>query len=55
MMLSNLPQAITAIGGLGTAAFGLLDAIKPVFPGINHTGFGGIRETVTVLTPNDAR
>jgi hypothetical protein len=53
MILSNLPQAITAIGGLGTAAFGLLDAIKPVFPGINHTGFARIRATIVNLTPNE--
>lgn len=54
MILSNLPQAVTAIGGLGTAAFGLLEAIKPVFPGINHMGFDRIRTTVLGLTPNEA-
>lgn len=54
MILTNLPQAVTAIGGLGTAAFGLLEAIKPVFPGINHIGFGRIRTTVSELTPNES-
>jgi len=54
MILANLPQAITAIGGLGTAAFGLLDAIKPVLPGINHMGFERIRTTVLGLTPDEA-
>ena len=54
MILSNLPQAITAIGGLGTAAFGLLDAVKPVFPAINHTGFARIRMTILSLTPSEA-
>jgi hypothetical protein len=54
MSLSTLPQAITAIGGLGTAAFGLLEAIKPVFPGINHMGFSRIRATVTALTPKES-
>jgi hypothetical protein len=53
MILSNLPQAITAIGGLGTAAFGLLEAVKPVFPAINHTGFARIRATIVSLTPNE--
>jgi hypothetical protein len=53
MILANLPQAITAIGGLGTAAFGLLEAIKPVFPGINHMGFGRIRTTISSLTPSE--
>jgi hypothetical protein len=44
---------ITAIGGLGTAAFGLLEAAKPVFSWINHIGFGGIRDTVAALTPDE--
>jgi len=54
MSLSTLPQVITAIGGLGTAAFGLLEAIKPVFPGINHIGFARIRATASALTPKEA-
>lgn len=49
--LQNLPQAITAIGGLGTAAFGLVDAFKVFGGGVNHIGFKGIREAVTPLTP----
>jgi hypothetical protein len=53
MVLQNLPQIITAIGGLGTAAFGLLEAVKPVIPGINHIGFGGVRKTVLGLTPSE--
>jgi hypothetical protein len=48
-----LPQIITAIGGLGTAAFGLLEATKPVVPWINHAGFGRIRKTVENLTPDE--
>jgi hypothetical protein len=39
---------------LGTAAFGLLEAIKPVIPGINRIGFSGINKTVSSLTPNVA-
>ena len=31
-------QIITAIGGLGTAAFGLVDASKSAFPFINRIG-----------------
>jgi hypothetical protein len=53
MIPNQLPQIITAIGGLGTAAFGLLEAAKPVFPWINHIGFGRIRSTVSALTPNE--
>lgn len=47
----QLPTVISAIGGLGTAAFGLLEAIKPVFTFINGIGFGGIKTTVASLTP----
>jgi len=54
MSLSTLPQAVTAIGGLGTAAFGLLEAVKPVFPGINHIGFTRISATIYSLTPEEA-
>lgn len=50
----RLPDVITAIGGLGTAAFGLLEAIKPVIPWINRMGFNGIRKTVAALTPDEA-
>ena len=53
MIPTQLPQIITAIGGLGTAAFGLLEAIKPVVPWVNRTGFSGIRKTVLSLTPDE--
>ena len=53
MIPTQLPQIITAIGGLGTAAFGLLEAIKPVVPWINRTGFSGIQKTVLSLTPDE--
>ncbi|MGO9317284.1 MAG: hypothetical protein ACLPXT_09955 [Terracidiphilus sp.] len=51
----NLPlgHIITAIGALGTAAFGLLEALKPVIPWINLIGFGRIRATVAALTPDE--
>jgi len=53
--LQNLPQIITAIGGLGTAAFGLVDATKPIFfGGVNHIGFARIRDAVKSLTPQAA-
>jgi hypothetical protein len=48
--LKTLPQIVAAIGGLGTAAFGLVDVSKAVFP-INHIGFGGIERTLKSLTP----
>jgi hypothetical protein len=51
-ILQNLPNIITAIGGLGTAAFGLVDAIKPC--GVNHIGFPRISKAVKALTPNNS-
>jgi len=48
---TTLMQVITAIGGLGTAAFGLVDATKAFGGGVNHIGFSGIRSAVTPLTP----
>ena len=43
---------VTAIGGLGTAAFGLVDATKVFGGGVNHIGFRGIRAAVSELTPD---
>jgi hypothetical protein len=48
--LKSLPQIVAAIGGLGTAAFGLVDVSKAIFP-VNYIGFGGIERTVKSLTP----
>ena len=50
--LQSLPKIITAIGGLGTAAFGIVDASKVLGNiGVNSIGFSAIRTTVTALTP----
>lgn len=49
-VLENLPQVVTAIGGLGAAAFGLVDATKVFAGGVNHIGFRGIRAAVLSLT-----
>ena len=49
-VLQDLPQVVTAIGGLGTAAFGLVDATKVFGGGVNHIGFRGIRTAVRELT-----
>jgi hypothetical protein len=51
MPLPPLPQMITAIGGLGTAAFGLVDATKVFGGGANRIGFSGIRDALMPLTP----
>lgn len=49
---SHLAAAITAIGALGTAAFGLVDTLK-VLPGggISRAGFKFIRRVVVGLVP----
>jgi hypothetical protein len=52
--LENLSHVITAVGGLGAAAFGLVDATKVFGGGVNHIGFRGIRAAVQQLTPAPA-
>ena len=52
--ITDLPQVITAVGGLGTAAFGLVDSTKVAWGGVNRIGFGGIRKAVVPLTPAPA-
>jgi hypothetical protein len=47
----QLGQVITAIGGLGTAAFGLVDASKSAFKSINRVGLKHIHAVVTDLAP----
>jgi hypothetical protein len=51
---ATLPQIITGIGGLGTAAFGIVDASKGFGGSVNHIGFAGIRNAVKPLTPEAA-
>ncbi len=50
--LSNLPTLIAAVGALGTAAFGLVDAFKALpGGGISRAGFKFIRQTILKLAP----
>jgi hypothetical protein len=51
MSATELANIITAIGALGTAAFGLVEASKAFWGGVNRIGFGHIRKTVSSLTP----
>lgn len=53
--LGQVPQIVTAIGGLGTAAFGLVDATKAFAGGVNRIGFRAIAKTVAALTPGEKR
>jgi hypothetical protein len=50
----QLSQVITAIGGLGTAACGLLEALKPFFGSINRIGLSRIQDTIASLTPTQS-
>jgi hypothetical protein len=54
--LQSMPlnQIIIAVGGLGTAAFGLVETAKPVFGGINRIGLEHIQEVVAALTPEES-
>ncbi len=47
--LTNLTTFLAAAGGLGTAAFGLVDASKAVAGGMSNPGFGYVRQAVTPL------
>ena|SRR5581483_3700651 len=48
--LEDLPRLVTAVGGLGAAAYGLVDATKAFGGGVNHIGFHCIRKAVDDLT-----
>ncbi len=50
----HLEHVISAIGGLGTAAYGLVDAAKSAFGGINRAGLSHIQQVVSDLTPEGA-
>jgi len=50
--VNNLPRIVTAIGGLGTAAMGLVDSAKALpFISVNKIGFNHIKSQVQALTP----
>jgi hypothetical protein len=50
--MTNLSAAIVAIGALGTAAFGLVDAFKALpGGGISRAGFKFIRQIIVTMSP----
>lgn len=53
--IHNIPNILAAIGGLGTAAFGLVDASKAFGGGISNAGFGAVRKAVQPLLADTAR
>jgi hypothetical protein len=47
----DLPKLVMAIGGLGTAAYGVVDASKGFWGGISNRGFGDIKKVISKLIP----
>jgi hypothetical protein len=47
----NIGEAIAAIGALGTASFGLVDAAKAFWGGPSLCGFGYIKKTMAPFAP----
>lgn len=50
---SGLAGAVTALGALGTSAFGLVDATKLMRGGVSSSGFCFIRTVIEELAPED--
>ncbi|MCA7120557.1 MAG: hypothetical protein LGL72_14430 [Acidibrevibacterium sp.] len=50
-MSISLPDAVLAIGSLGTASFALVDASKAVLGGISRWGFGHVDRVLARLYP----
>jgi hypothetical protein len=48
----DLPKIVLAIGSLGTAAYGVVDASKGFGGGISNRGFGDIRKVVSKCIPD---
>jgi hypothetical protein len=53
MNLTQLATAITAIGALGTAAFGVVDATKLIYGGVSSSGFIYITRLVKLFAPDE--
>ncbi len=50
----DLSKDVTAIGALGLAAFGFVDASKAAFPWINRIGLKRLQATVAALAPDQS-
>jgi len=50
----DFSQIVLAIGALGTAAYGLVDATKGFGGGISNRGFGDIKKVVSKFIPLDS-
>jgi len=47
----DLSKLVLAVGGLGTAAYGLVDATKALGGGVSRAGFGDIKMVISQLIP----
>jgi hypothetical protein len=47
----DLSKAVLAIGSLGTAAYGVVDATKAFGGGVSNRGFGDIRKIISAFIP----
>jgi len=52
-LLQSIPGTLAAISGLGTAAYGLVDAFKAWGGGISNAGFGYIRRAASPFLSTD--
>jgi len=50
-VVSHITAVIAAIGALGTASYGIVDASKAVLGGVSNRGFGSIARTMATLLP----
>ncbi|GAA3751336.1 hypothetical protein [Terriglobus aquaticus] len=50
-LLNHIGAITAAIGGLGTAAYGLVDATKSIAFGVSNVGFGVIAKVMATLIP----
>jgi hypothetical protein len=49
---NTLTSLVMAIGGLGTGAYGLVDATKAFGGGVSRVGFGDIKRVISKLMPS---
>ena len=47
----DLSKLVLAVGGLGTAAYGVVDATKAFGGGVSRVGFGDIKKVISKLIP----
>lgn len=54
MSLTNLTEIVLAIGSLGTAAYGFVDATKALGGGVSNCGFGDIKAVISQFIAQSA-